>query len=182
MALPRTEPAREPGELERMPSVGGLLISGSTVDSRDMPGSCRLPDTEPVSEAVSSWFFLKAADPLPPSADCRKKFGSLAPNDAAMELLDGLASGEDGGSGVLLAEARSGEREATDKGRRMLPDLGLWFHDNVPEALQRFVASRVLSRRAHGRCGRASSLFLYHSGSGSGRARRLGSIWLVGGD
>ena len=133
VALPRTEPAREPGELERMPSVGGLLISGSTVDSRDMPGSCRLPDTEPVSEAASSWFFLKAADPLPPSADCRKKFGSLAPNDAAMELLDGLASGEDGGSGVLLAEARSGEREATDKGRRMLPDLGLWFHDNVPE-------------------------------------------------
>ena len=101
VALPRTEPAREPGELERMLSAGG--------------------------------FFLKAADPLPPSADCRKKFGSLAPNDAAMELLDGLASGEDGGSGVLLAEARSGEREATDKGRRMLPDLGLWFHDNVPE-------------------------------------------------
>jgi hypothetical protein len=28
-ALPRTEPRREPGELERMLSVGGLLISGS---------------------------------------------------------------------------------------------------------------------------------------------------------
>jgi hypothetical protein len=58
MALPRTELPRDPGELERMLSGGGLLISGSTVDSRDMPGSCLLPDIEPASEAVSSWFFL----------------------------------------------------------------------------------------------------------------------------
>jgi hypothetical protein len=50
-----------------------------------------------------------------------------------MELLEGLASGEEGGSGVLVAEARSGERDATDSGRRMLPDLGLWFHDSVPD-------------------------------------------------
>jgi hypothetical protein len=50
-----------------------------------------------------------------------------------MELLDGLASGDDGCSGVLLVEGRSGEREATDSGRRMLPDFGLWFHDRVPE-------------------------------------------------
>lgn len=54
MALPRTEPPLEPGELERMLSGGGLLISGSTVDSRDMPGSCLLPDIEPTSEALSS--------------------------------------------------------------------------------------------------------------------------------
>jgi hypothetical protein len=54
IALPRAEPPRDPGELERMLSGGGLLISGSTVDSRDMPGSCLLPDIEPASEAVSS--------------------------------------------------------------------------------------------------------------------------------
>lgn len=58
MALPRAEPPREPGELDRMLSGGGLLISGSIVDSRDMPGSCLLPDIEPTSEAPSSWFFL----------------------------------------------------------------------------------------------------------------------------
>lgn len=50
-----------------------------------------------------------------------------------MEVLEGLASGDDGGSGVLLADGRSGDRDATDSGRRMLPDLGLWFHDRVPE-------------------------------------------------
>jgi hypothetical protein len=50
-----------------------------------------------------------------------------------MEVLEGLASGDEGGSGVLLADGRSGDRDATDSGRRMLPDLGLWFHDRVPE-------------------------------------------------
>lgn len=133
MALPRTEPPREPGELERMLSAGGLLTSGSMVDSRDIPGSCLLPDTEPVSDAASSWFFLYAAAPLPLSCVCRKNAGSLAPNEAAMEVLEGLASGDEGGSGVLLADGRSGDRDATDSGRRMLPDLGLWFHDRVPE-------------------------------------------------
>jgi hypothetical protein len=133
MALPRTEPPREPGELERTLSGGGLLTSGSAVESRDMPGSCLLPDTDAVSEVVSSWFFLNAAEPLPPSGVCRKNAGSLAPSDAAMELLEGLFSGEDGGSGVLLADGRSGDRDATDSGRRMLPDFGLWFHDSVPE-------------------------------------------------
>jgi hypothetical protein len=54
MALPRTEPPRDPGELERRLSGGGLLISGSIVDSRDMPGSCLLPAIEPASEAASS--------------------------------------------------------------------------------------------------------------------------------
>jgi len=54
IALPRTEPPLEPGGLERMLPVGGLLTSGSTVDSRDMPGSCRLPDIDPASEALSS--------------------------------------------------------------------------------------------------------------------------------
>lgn len=66
--LPRTEPPREPGELERALSAGGLPMSCSAVESRDMPANCLRPDTDPVSEAVSSWFFLKAADPLPISA------------------------------------------------------------------------------------------------------------------
>ena len=130
--LPRTEPPREPGELERALSVGGLLISCSAVESRDMPGSCLLPDTDPVSEAVPSWFFLNAAEPLWPSAVCRKNAGSFAPNEAAMELLDMLGSGEEG-SGVLLEGGRSGERDATESGRRMLPDCGLCFHDSVPD-------------------------------------------------
>jgi hypothetical protein len=97
-----------------------------------MPGSCRLPDTEPASDAVSSWFFLNAAEPLPPSGVWRKKAGSLAPNDAAMELREKFGSGEEG-SGVLVAEARSGDRDATESGRRKLPDCGLCFHDNVPD-------------------------------------------------
>jgi hypothetical protein len=53
-ALPRAEPPRDPGEVERTLSGGGLLISGSTVDSRDMPGSCLLAEVEPASEATSS--------------------------------------------------------------------------------------------------------------------------------
>jgi hypothetical protein len=51
MALPRAEPPRDPGEFERMLPGGGLLISGSAVDSRDMPGSCLRPaavDSAPV--------------------------------------------------------------------------------------------------------------------------------------
>jgi hypothetical protein len=49
-----------------------------------------------------------------------------------MELLDMLGSGEEG-SGVLEEDGRSGERDATESGRRMLPDCGLCFHDNVPD-------------------------------------------------
>lgn len=52
-ALPRTEPICE-GELDRTLSGGGLVASGSTVDSRDMPGSCLLPELEPASEVLSS--------------------------------------------------------------------------------------------------------------------------------
>lgn len=136
MVLPRTEPPREPGELERTLSAGGLPTSGSMVDSRDMPGNCLRPDTEPdiepVSEAVSSWVLRKAADPLPPSGVWRKKAGSLAPNDAAMEVREGFASGEEA-SGVLLDDGRSGERAAMESGRRMLPDCGRCFHDSVPD-------------------------------------------------
>jgi hypothetical protein len=132
VALSRTEVGRDPGELDRMLPGGGLLISGSTVDSRDMPGSCLLPDAEAASDAVSSGFFLNAADPLPPSGVWRKKVGSLAPNDAAMELLERFGSGEEG-SGVLVADALSGDRDATESGRRMLPDCGLCFHDSVPD-------------------------------------------------
>ena len=131
--LPRMEPPREPGELERTLSAGGLPTSGSTVESRDMPGSCLLAETGSGSEAVSSWDFLKAAEPLPPSADCRKKAGSFAPSEAAMELREGFASGEEVGSGVCVVEARSGERDATESGRRMLPDCGLCFHERVPD-------------------------------------------------
>jgi hypothetical protein len=43
-----------------------------------------------------------------------------------------FGSGEEG-SGVLVAEALSGDRDATESGRRMLPDCGLCFHDNVPD-------------------------------------------------
>ena len=135
IALPRTEPPREPGELDRMLSGGGLLISGSTVDSRDMPGSCLLPDMEPTSEALSSWFFLYAAEPTPLSGVCLNHVGSFAPSDAAMELLEELGSGEEG-SGVSRGDAaaeRSGDLDAMESGRRMLPDCGLCFHDRVPE-------------------------------------------------
>lgn len=54
MALPRVDPPRDPGEVERTLSGGGLLISGSIVASRDMPGSCLLFEMDPVSEALSS--------------------------------------------------------------------------------------------------------------------------------
>jgi hypothetical protein len=136
IALPRTEPPRDPGELDRKLSGGGLLISGSTVDSRDMPGSCCfLPDIEPASEAVSSWFRLYAAEPMPLSGVCLNHDGSFAPNDAAIEVLEGWGSGEEG-SGVLVGEVvvdLSGDREAMESGRRMLPDCGLCFHERVPE-------------------------------------------------
>lgn len=53
-ALPRTEPACD-GELERALAGGGLVASSdSTVDSLDIPGSCLLPDNDPVSDALSS--------------------------------------------------------------------------------------------------------------------------------
>lgn len=74
--LSRAEPPREPGELERALSGGGLLTSGSRVESRsrDMPGSARLPVPvmEPASDALSSWLFLYAAEPAPRSAVWRK--------------------------------------------------------------------------------------------------------------
>jgi len=118
-----------------MLSGGGLLMSGSTVDSRDMPGSCLLLDMEPVSEAVSSWFRLYAAEPTPRSGVCLNHEGSFAPNDAAIDVLDVLGSGEEG-SGVLVGEVDvglSGDLLAIDSGRRMLPDCGLCFHESVPE-------------------------------------------------
>jgi hypothetical protein len=135
IALPRTEPPRDPGELERRLSGGGLLISGSTVDSRDMPGSCLFPDIEPASEAVSSAFRLYAAEPTPLSGVCLNHEGSFAPNDAAIEVLEGFGSGE-AGSGVLVGDVLpdlSGDLEAIESGRRMLPDCGLCFHERVPE-------------------------------------------------
>lgn len=51
-ALPLTELALE-GELERKLSGGGLVASGSAIGSRDIPGSCFLPDIAATS-AVSS--------------------------------------------------------------------------------------------------------------------------------
>ena len=115
------------GELGGMLS-GGLLTSGSTVDSRDMPGSCRLADTDSASEAPSSCFFLYAAEPMPLSAVCPIQAGSLEPREAAMELLEGAGSGEEGS-----AAGRSGDRDATESGRRGLPDCGRCFQDRVPE-------------------------------------------------
>lgn len=51
-----------------------------------------------------------------------------------MELLDMLGSGSGSeGSGVLLEDGRSGDRDATESGRRMLPDCGRCFHDKVPD-------------------------------------------------
>jgi len=44
--LPRPESARG-GGLEVELSSGGLESSGSNVDSRDMPGSCRFPKEDP---------------------------------------------------------------------------------------------------------------------------------------
>lgn len=135
MALPRTEPPREAGELDRTLSGGGLLISGSMVDSRDMPGSCLFPEVEPMSETVSSWGFLRAAEATPRSGVWRNQVGSFAPNEAAIELLEVLGSGE-AGSGVSRGEAaaeRSGDRDAMESGRRMLPDCGRCFHERVPE-------------------------------------------------
>jgi hypothetical protein len=116
-------------------SGGGLLISGSTVDSRDMPGSCLLPDAEPTSETLSSWLRLYAADPTPLSGVCLNHEGSFAPNDAAIEVREELGSG-DVGSGVLLGEVApdlSGDLDAIESGRRVLPDCGLCFQERVPD-------------------------------------------------
>jgi hypothetical protein len=135
IALPRTEPPRDPGELERMLSGGGLLISGSTVDSRDMPGSCLLPDIEPASEGASSWLRLYAAEPVPLSGVCLNHEGSLVPNDAAIEVREVLGSGDEG-SDVFVGDVLpdlSGDLEAIESGRRKLPDCGLCFHESVPE-------------------------------------------------
>jgi hypothetical protein len=135
MALPRAEPPREPGELERTLSGGGLLISGSAVDSRDMPGSCLLPAMESAPEMVSSWLRLYAAEPTPRSGVCLNHDGSFAPSDAAIDVLELFGSGEVG-SGVLVGEVdagRSGDLLAIERGRRMLPDCGLCFHESVPE-------------------------------------------------
>jgi hypothetical protein len=136
MALPRIEPPRDPGELERTLSGGGLPMSGSTVDSRDMPGSCLLLDMELASEAVSSCPRLYAAEPAPRSGVCLNHEGSFAPRDAAMDVLDAVGSGDEG-SGVLVGEVfdvgLSGDLPAMERGRRMLPDCGRCFHESVPE-------------------------------------------------
>jgi hypothetical protein len=134
--LPRIEPPLDVGRLEGALSVGGLASSGSlldavdsreTVESRDMPGNCLLP-MDPVSDAVSSSFFLYAAAPLPLSADWRKYAGSFAPKDAAIWVLESGRSGEDG-----VDAPRELGRAATDRGRRVLPDCGRCFHERVPE-------------------------------------------------
>lgn len=134
--LARMEPPLDVGRLEGVLSVGGLASSGSlldvvdsreTVESRDMPGSCLLP-MDPVSDALSSSFFLYAAAPLPPSADWRKYAGSFAPNEAAICVLESGRSGEEG-----VDASRELGRAATDSGRRMLPDCGRCFHERVPE-------------------------------------------------
>lgn len=134
-ALPRADPPRDPGELERKLSRGGLLISGSIVDSRDIPGSCLLPDIEPASDAVSSWLRRYAAEPAPLSGVCLNHEGSFAPNDAAIEVREVVGSGDEG-SGVLVGDVvadLSGDLEAIESGRLKLPDCGLCFHERVPE-------------------------------------------------
>lgn len=108
-ALSWTEP------LERALSGAGEVASGSCGDSRDMPGSCLLPNVWPTSETSSSWFFLYAAEPIPRSGVCLNHEGSFAPSDCAICDREAGLSGE-GGSEVR------GELAATDKGRRMLPD------------------------------------------------------------
>lgn len=133
-ALPLIEPTCE-GELERKLSGGGLVASGSAVESRDMPGSCRLPDIEPVSDAASSWFRLYAAEPTPLSGVCLNHDGSLAPSDCAIWALDCDDSAGEEGSGVPrgeFVEFLSGP-DRTDSGRRTLPDCGRLCHESVPE-------------------------------------------------
>tara|TARA_R110002003_G_scaffold244_4_gene17427 strand:+ start:12743 stop:13168 length:426 start_codon:yes stop_codon:yes gene_type:complete len=59
----------------------------------------------------------------------------LAPNDAAIDVLEMFGSGE-AGSGVFVGDVApdlSGDLEAIESGRRMLPDCGRCFHDSVPE-------------------------------------------------
>jgi hypothetical protein len=134
-APPSVEPRRDPAGLERMLSGGGLLMSGSMVDSRDMPGSCLFPEMEPASEAVSSWLRRYAAEPAPLSGVCLNHEGSLAPSEAAIDVREGGRSGE-AGSGVFVGDTgadRSGDLEAMESGRRKLPDCGRWFHERVPE-------------------------------------------------
>ena len=131
------EPPLDVGRLEGVLPMGGLASSGSfvemvdsreVVESRDMPGSCLLPDIDPASDALSSSFRLYAAEPMPRSAVWRKYAGSFAPNDAAICVLESGRSGEDG------AEAsRELGLAVTDRGLRMLPDCGRCFHERVPE-------------------------------------------------
>jgi hypothetical protein len=131
------EPPLDVGRLDGALSVGGLASSGSFVDivdsreiveSRDMPGSCLLPDIDPASEALSSSFRLYAAEPMPRSAVWRKYAGSFAPNDAAIWVLERGRSGEEG-----VDASRELGLAATDRGLRMLPDCGRCFHERVPE-------------------------------------------------
>ena len=122
--LLRTEPKCE-GELERMLSGGGLAASGSAVDSRDMPGSCRFPDTDPASEALSSWFRRYAAEPMPRSGVCLNHEGSLAPRDCAIWFRESVGAAGEEGSGLRsrgeLAATLSEATETADRGLRMLP-------------------------------------------------------------
>jgi hypothetical protein len=72
---------------------------------------------------------------MPLSGVCLNHEGSFAPNDAAIEVLEGFGSGE-AGSGVLVGDVlpeRSGDLEAIESGRRKLPDCGRCFHERVPE-------------------------------------------------
>jgi hypothetical protein len=113
------------------------MASGSAVESRDSPGSCLLPATEPASEALSSWFRLSAADPAPRSDVCLNHDGSFAPSDCAIWLREMGLSGEDG-SGVSrgeLAALLSAKPAAIERGRRALPalDCGLRCHESVPD-------------------------------------------------
>jgi hypothetical protein len=137
-ALPLPELVRE-GELERKLSGGGLdgVASGSAVESRDMPGSCLFPEIGLASDALSSWFFLYAADPMPRSGVCLNHDGSFAPSDCAIWLRESGLVGEEG-SGVSrgeVVEFLSGDVDTPERGLRMLPtpDCGLLCHESVPD-------------------------------------------------
>lgn len=123
-------------KLDRVLSGGEVAVPGSTVDSRDMPGSCLLPETAAASTISSSWFFLYAAEPTPRSAVCLNHAGSLLPNDCAICVRETGRSGEEGAesSSKDVVSVRCAVGDTTDTGRRMLPDCGLrCCHDSVPD-------------------------------------------------
>lgn len=63
-------------------------LSGSAVDSLDIPGSRILSPIDGVSRIESSWLRLNAAEPVPRSAVCRNHVGSFSPKDSAISVLD----------------------------------------------------------------------------------------------